>query len=388
MPKRDAQVKKSIDQFEQAFSAVTNLAKTFITNKHHYVDSGSYQEAEARTDFIDKFFIALGWDVGHDRQRDPYRQEVKIEKSIPTKASGKADYAFSLAPYYSRVRFLVEAKRPQPSILSPDNCFQTIRYGWPQKVQISVLTDFNNIHILDTRFRPNIDSAVSRAIKSWNCNEFCEREKFSEIYWLLSREAVADDSIERFAEDFLPEQNRAARQYNLFPNEARDFDEDFLIKLDEWREQLAVIFKNTDTSLSSEDLTETVQRTLDRLIFTRFLEAKAIEEQPIISRFGLGSKTQWSDFVAASKRLDQIYNGTVFKTHPVIDNIKFKPESAVFAEICDELTDEHSPYNFDSIPVEILGRIYERFLGKVVLANKNKISIVEKEDVRRAGGVY
>ncbi len=193
MPKNKTRAENSADHFEKAFSAVKNLAETFISNKRHYVDLGSYQEAEARTDFIDKFFIALGWDVGHDLQRDPYRQEVKIEKSIPTKASGKADYAFSLAPYFSRVRFLVEAKRPQASILSPDNCFQTIRYGWPQKIQISVLTDFYNLHILDTRFRPKIDSAVSRAVKSWNCSEFCERDKFSEIYWLLSREAVADE---------------------------------------------------------------------------------------------------------------------------------------------------------------------------------------------------
>ena len=40
------------------------------------------------------------------------------------------------------------------------------------------------------------------------------------------------------------------------------------------------------------------------------------------------------------------------------------------------------------IPVEILGRIYERFLGKVVQSRQNAIEVVEKEDVRRAGGVY
>jgi adenine-specific DNA-methyltransferase len=380
---------QSGDGFEYAWAAAQALVKTFLDNKRHYVDSGSYQEMEARTDFIDKFFIALGWDVNHDRQRDPYRQEVKIEKSAAQKrSSGRPDYVFSLAPFFRRTRFLVEAKRPQQSILSPDNCFQTIRYGWPQGVPICVLTDFNNIHILDTRFRPNINSAVSRVIKSWHCSEFADRDKFSAIYWLLSREAVAQDSIDRFADEFLPEQQAAARQYNLFPGETRDFDDDFLIKLDEWREQLAVVFKAADIGLSSEHLTETVQRTLDRLIFIRFLEDKAIEEMPIILCFGQGNKTHWQDFVVASKRLDQIYNGTVFKIHPVLDDTKFQPESVAFADICDELTDEHSPYNFDSIPVEILGRIYERFLGKVVLAKKNKISIVEKDDVRKAGGVY
>jgi adenine-specific DNA-methyltransferase len=130
----------------------------------------------------------------------------------------------------------------------------------------------------------------------------------------------------------------AARQYNLFPGETRDFDDDFLIKLDEWREQLAISFKRADPGLDSNDLTEAVQRTLDRLIFIRFLEDKVIEEQPIISRFGQGNKNHWRDFTLASKRLDQIYNGTVFKAHPILDNTKFHPESVAFADICDELT--------------------------------------------------
>ena len=313
---------------EQAWETVKTLAKAFLDNKRHYVESGSYQELEARTDFIDKLFIALGWDVNHDQQQDPYRQEVKIEKSVKHKVSGRADYAFSLAPFYQRTRFLVEAKRPQSSIVSPDNCFQTIRYGWPQRVPVSVLTDFHSLHILDTRFRPNINSAVSRVVKSWNCNEFFDRENFSEIYWLLSREAVSQDSIDRFAADFLPKQQVAARQYSLFPGEARDFDDDFLLKLDEWREQLAVAFALADSTLTSDQLTECVQRTLDRLIFIRFLEDKVIEETPIITQFGHGKKTHWQGFVGACKRLDHIYNGIVFKDHPTIDNSSFQPESS------------------------------------------------------------
>ena len=99
---------------------VKGLAEAFLANKDYYVASGAYQEAEARSDFIDKLFMSLGWDVNHEREKDPYRQEVKIEKSTSPKEGGKADYAFSLAPFYTRVRFLVEAKRPQANILTPD----------------------------------------------------------------------------------------------------------------------------------------------------------------------------------------------------------------------------------------------------------------------------
>jgi len=99
------------DAFEQAFQEVQKLAATFDANKTHYLSSG-YQEQEARQDFIDKFWTALGWDVTHTTQTNPYAQEVKVERSV-TMSEGKkrADYAFYLDPDFKNPRFFVEAPR-------------------------------------------------------------------------------------------------------------------------------------------------------------------------------------------------------------------------------------------------------------------------------------
>lgn len=371
---------------ESAWQVAKDLATKFAKSEPHYT-SGAYQEAHLRTDFLNKLFIALGWDVLHDHEHDPYRQEVKIERS-DQRALGRADYAFSLAPSYQRVRFLLEAKRPQADILTPDNCFQAIRYSWPLGLPLVVLSDFKSIHILDSRFKPNINSAVSRVVRTWDYHEFHDAETFAQIYWLLSREAVLDGSLERFVERFLPNEHLAARQYSLFPADQRDFDDDFLYRLDEWRAQLASAFKAARTDLTGEQLTEVVQKAIDRLVFIRFLEDKSIEPDQIISTFGTSKRTAWRDFVASSQRLDAVYNGVVFKPHPVLDSLEFNPSSSVFMSVCDELTDEHSPYHFGSIPVEILGRIYERFLGKVVEIERGRAKIVDKAEVRRAGGVF
>ena len=59
-----------------------------------------------------------------------------------------------------------------------------------------------------------------------------------------------------------------------------------------------------------------------------------------------------------------------------------------FHAICEELSHETTPYNFDAIPIHILGSIYERFLGKVVNATDKRVTIEEKPEVRKAGGVY
>ena len=372
-------------QMETARAAIRSLIAQFRRSESHYMSS-DYQEAEVRKDFIDKTFSAIGWDVDHVQQPDPYRQEVKIERS-GKKHKGRADYAFSIAPAFQRVRFFVEAKRPQPSIVTPDNCFQIIRYSWPSGLPLGVLTDFRTFQIVDTRFRPNIATATSRVVRTWNIDDLENDDLFAEFYWLLSREAVSDGSIARFAEDFLPDPAVAQLQYKLFPGDTRDFDDDFLAKMGEWRQQLAMSFVEAAPRLSGQQITEAVQRTIDRLIFIRFLEDKQIEAEPIVGRFAK-SGGAWRGFVRACRRLDGIYNGILFKHHSLLDSLEFAPRDAVFVDICDELSDQHSPYSFAAIPIEILGRIYETFLGSVVVKVGRGVEITEKASVRKAGGVF
>src|SRR5438874_4672418 len=116
--------------FDAAFAAVGALADDFAAHETQFL-APTYNEAQARKDFIDKFFVALGWDVDHLTQKNPYEQEVKVERGQRQGAAHKkADYAFSLAPNYRDVRFFVEAKKPHGDIETADNYFQTIRYGW------------------------------------------------------------------------------------------------------------------------------------------------------------------------------------------------------------------------------------------------------------------
>lgn len=372
--------------FDSAWSRIKALSSQFTTNEAYYLSS-AYQEADVRADFINKFFSYLGWDVIHEFEKDPYRQEVRIEKS-DRRTQGRADYAFSLTPSFQRVRFLVEAKRPQLDIVTAENCFQAIRYSWPLELPITILTDFRSLSIVDSRFKPSIDSAKTRVFKTWYCSQLHDKAEFEKIYWLLSREAIAQDSIARFAEAQLPTVGVATRQYQLFPGEIRDFDETFLSQLDSWRFQLAKMIKDANPYLNSTELTEIVQRTIDRLIFIRFLEAKGIEPDPIITAFGTSQRSAWKDFIRQSRRLDATYNGIVFKSHPVLDSPDLDLDNVRFQSICDEITDDHSPYEFSSIPVEVLGRIYERFLGSIVSSTDDSVRIEEKDDVRKAGGVY
>jgi len=372
--------------FEEAFEKVSKLAATFQANEDRYL-SPDYQEAEARKDFIDKFFIALGWDVNHDQQTNPYEQEVKVEPPVSAGGQRRADYAFHVAPNYRDVRFYVEAKKPHGDVATVDNYFQTIRYGWNSETPLAVLTDFEQLHVLDCRYKPDIDTALYRQVAKYHYSEYIDRKKFAEIYWLFSREAVADGSLEKRAKELPKPRGKARQLAGLFPGGYQSIDESFLKELDEYRTSLAHTFKNKNPKLDSETLTELAQRTLDRLVFLRFLEDKGIEPQRLVDKFG-DKGAAWEDFIAASRRLDGIYNGVVFKRHDILDGDKFRVDDTVFADICESLAHINSPYDFNAIPIHILGSIYERFLGNVIVATDKRVRVEPKPEVRKAGGVY
>ena len=217
-------------------------------------------------------------------------------------------------------------------------------------------------------------------------SEYANVEKFRARFYLFTREKVANGSIEKWVADKLSIPHGKAIQGGLFKGGYKSVNEDFLETLDGYRNTLAKAFKKENQELDGEELTEAVQRTIDRLVFIRFLEDKGIEEPEIISLYQ--KPLAWKAFIAFCKRLEPKYNGLIFKPHRILDGKDFhSPDDRVFADICAELSDPSSPYDFDKIPISILGSIYERFLGKVI-HNANTRQIQEKPEVRKAGGVY
>lgn len=373
--------------FDTAFETVKKLVAKFKQGERHYL-SQSYQEAELRQDFLDDFFTALGWDVGHKIQHDPYEQEVKVERGVKVSGAQKrADYSFAIAPNFRDPKFFAEAKKPIKDLRNAQDYFQSIRYGWHKAHPLSILTDFEEFHILDCRYTPDINNSLDKCFRRFHYTDYLNKEKFAEIYFLFSREAVANNSIEKVAE-ILPKKRGRATAKALFPLEIHQtIDEAFLEEIDNVREKLAKAFKRQDEDLTSEQLTEATQRTVDRLVFIRFLEDKLIEPEHYVSEFGEKGSV-WNDFISACRKLDAKYNGIVFKHHFIDKQTFAGPEDNEFRSICQDMCHLNSRFLFNEIPIHILGSIYERFLGKVIHATAKQATVKVKDEVRKAGGVY
>lgn len=268
-----------------------------------------------------------------------------------------------------------------------DFCFQVLRYGWNSNTPLAVLTDFEQFLILDSRYKPTVETALERILKKFHYTDYANEEKFREIYFLFSREAVAANSIENYARTL--QKARGAKQARVFKTaQVQPVDETFLTELDEYREKLARAFKRKNAELEGDELTEITQRALDRLVFIRFLEDKLVQPSEIIDNLGTKTGSVWRDFIAEMRRLNKIYNGIIFKPHAILDNPEFAPDERAFLEVRDWLAHKNSAYDFNTIPIHILGSIYERFLGKTIIATDKQARVEEKPEVRKAGGVY
>ena len=97
------------------------------------------------------------------------------------------------------------------------------------------------------------------------------------------------------------------------------------------------------------------------------------------------------------RRADQRYNSGLFYFDGERDRGEPPDEMTLGLAIDDKplrdiirnLYFPDSPYEFSVLPAEILGQVYEQFLGKVIrLTPGGQAKVEEKPEVRKAGGVY
>ena len=415
----ERELHRLVAKFEKEFTAVT--------------DPG-YSEARLRQDYLDPFIRALGWDLENHAGLIQHHREVEIESR--TDVAGRAKRADYLFRTDTRDRFICEAKKPRVT-LGPRDAFQAKRYAWNKKVHLALLTDFEDLKIFLVGGKPHKDLPDVGLWKSWHFKQY--PLVAAEIWQLLARENVAAGSIES-AIDKLPKRaptgrGKARQLYLIKPDRTRELDTDFLEFLDEARRELAGdILRHNDRAdiLADGRLNEAVQSILDRLLFIRICEDRDIdtgtrlqsivetwqrawdrddgkkhrqehlrisEEPPDMDGAGGGGgrsrlprESLWRAVVTHLRALDRrppshvpFFNGNLFKPHFSEDLLL---GDTWLAEFIGELSDDESPYLFNIIPVEILGSVYERFLGKVVRPHGRGVTIEEKPEVRKAGGVY
>ena len=361
---------------------IIELVEDFKENKHEYTNPDIFDEENTKVKFLNPFFEELGWNVRNEGLSARFR-EVVFEDSIKVGSKTKApDYSFRLGG--ERI-FFVEAKKPNQDLASnKEHAFQVRRYGWSAKLPLCILTDFEEFAIYDTTIKPdkNQNASIGR-IKYYKYTDYVD--KWDEIYNIFSKDAVLSGKFDNYANNVKHDKKGTS-----------EVDDEFLKEIEHWRLLLARNIALRNTELSIEDLNYAVQLTIDRIIFLRIAEDRGIERYGQLEKL-LQKENIYAEFAKICKKADEKYNSGLFHFNPY-DKEDFTTDTytldvtiddAVFEEIFKNLYYPNSPYEFSLISTEILGKIYEQFLGQVIrLTPGHQAKVEEKPEVKKAGGVY
>jgi len=363
-------------------SAIIRLVEQFETHHETYV-APDYSEAQLRQEFLNPFFQALGWDVYNEKGYSDAYKEVIHEAAIKVGGRTKApDYCLRAGG--GKASFFVEAKKPAVEIGEAiEPAYQLRRYAWSAKLPVSILTNFEELAVYDCRIRPaKTDKAAAARTLFYTYKEYLDR--WDELCDLFSPEAIRRGALERFVASKKVKKGTAA------------VDAAFLAEIETWRDALArhVALRNPD--ISPRDLNFAVQRTVDRIVFLRICEDRGIEPYGTLQGL-LNGASVYRRLAELFQRADERYNSGLFHFTPEKDRSEPPDELTLglalddqpLKEILQSLYYPESPYEFSVLPAEILGQVYEQFLGKVIRLTKgHQAKVEEKPEVRKAGGVY
>jgi len=360
---------------------ILRLLERFAQQRESY-QSGQYKEIPIRVEFIDPFFKALGWDVHNELGYAEAYKDVIHEDAL--KIGGATEAPDSCFRIGGVRKFFVECKKPSVNIKdSPHPAYQLRRYGWSAKLPLSILTDFEEFAVYDCRIKPgkNDSSAVGRVLYL-TCEQYAE--KWDEIAAIFSREAVLKGSFDKYAEGTKGKRGTAT------------VDDVFLEEIERWRDLLARNIAMRNPELSQRELNFAVQRTIDRIIFLRICEDRGIEPYGRLMTLRNGERV-YPRLCEFFQRADERYNSGLFhfqkeKDRPEIPDeltLSLNLDDKVLKDIFANLYYPESPYEFSVLSADILGQVYERFLGNVIrLTAGHQAKVEKKPEVRNAGGVF
>ena len=356
------------------------LIDRYLTRRLEY-ESPDYLEARVRIDFLNPMFTALGWDVANAAGRSEFEREVITEGKLKSSSGLKyPDYIFQIG---GKPVFPVEAKKPSVNLrVDPGPALQLRRYAWnAANLGVGILTDFQEFAVYDCRLAPDATDPASKAlIDYYTVDEY--RARWEDIEGRFSRLALLNGSLDEYVSGFKAVRGR------------QRVDRVFLGALEDWRKLIAVEIAQKNV-ISEDELNTAVQLIIDRIVFLRVAEDRGLENYGEL-REAVDQPQVFNELLGRFRKADQKYNSGLFHFTPEAgrtDHDQLTPSltvgNEVLAPFVRSLYWPAGPYEFEVFPPDVLGQVYEQFLGRVIkLESPRRASVEQKPEVRKAKGVF
>ena len=323
-----------------------------------------YSEQDTKDSFIRPMFEALGWDFDD-------REEVSKEEFV--NSAGRVDYGIYLN---NQPKLFIEAKKLGAAIHKPEFAEQAIRYCFNRVVTWAVLTDFESLKVFNAQ---NVSENLSNKLYfEIPYTQYVER--FDQI-WQLSKESFETGLIDKEAMKV----GKLQQKITVTEQLAKD--------LNEIRELLTKSLHQWNEKVTADDLDEGVQKLLDRLIFLRVAEDRGIEEpilKQLVRDFDLRKDNNqhiYQSMITKFRELDEVYNSGLFSQHPFE---KWEEYGGATKKAIDILYGKSGYYEYDFklIPSDVLGQVYESYLGHLLSKSRKGLTLDVSAKKRKEQGIY
>jgi adenine-specific DNA-methyltransferase len=384
---------------EESRKKIQELTESFEEKLDFIKSSGKYKEAQIEDEFIKPLFRYLNWNISNEGIQNPADREFIVQAQ--GRNGKEPDYLLKLD---KKPLLYIEAKHSKYDLQKrTDYIWQAYSYAYStqtrpkyEKVDFALLTDFEEFRFFDCTFPAKNHASLNNYCSiDWTYKDYIKN--FDKLWEYFERENVRNGGLNKL---YINE--KKIKENRIPPDKAflKDLDDE----KDGWRIKLAKDIKKYQPDFSAEFITQAVQLILDRFIFIKVLSDREIEEDIIHNLVNkiqnkstkpVGAEDPSAHIFAHSiydeckeifDNLDKTYNGSIFTKRSELDSVKVSNKTLL--EVLKDLLPENSRYNFKVIPIEILGTIYEQFLGKVVVTTDKRATIDYKPEVRKGGGVY
>jgi hypothetical protein len=371
-----------MDKKTAAKQALSNLINEFSRLDKKGVLKGQ-SEATARS-WVEKFLMIFDWDCSNPHQvRQEYRIQGRAARRLKSEGTSHRRPDYCLISNNQRLLY-IDAKKFDADIKNDSGISYQVRcYGWSEGFKVSYAFDFEELAVYDCRIRPkDSDEADMARVLYLHQSEYLD--KFDTLWEYFSRKAIDTGSLSRL----LPDDEK--------PQGGKTLDQDFEENLSAWRKELAKSILRYGKIREADIISAASQRILDRIVFLRICEEFGFEELGTLLEMGQNEDGFWPLFMEEhDKRYCKMYDGILFPASGEDDPTGVDThlrswwlKGRIFRDIVETLYFPH-PYRFDVVPIELLGGVYERYLGKRLRVIGNDVQDEYKLEYQRTkGAVY
>lgn len=345
---------------EKAREELRKLIEKFKLNYQKYK---GLAEPNIETKLVEELFInILGW------TKDDFIQQEKARRG---EKGGRADYAFYIN---DRIVFFLEVKRVGVR-LEKEADKQVISYALSRRVPFAVSTNFEELKIFCVE---SADKALFRRFE----NPDSYLSNFEDLLFLSKEYFEQGLTLQKAASE-----ERLKKRISI--------DKPLLEDLMYIRKLISDDIENRyPLKYGINDKDEIVQRIIDRLIFIRRCEDTGINpENRVLEEIKhLPDNKAYPLLKEIFILYNLSYNSGLFKPAKDNDCDSINIDGAIIKKLTYylyESKDGKYIYDFDWIDADVLGQVYEQYLGKILAQTKSgRSKLKEGQAHRKEQGIY